>query len=133
MTPPRPAAIRLTTQAQGAPLPSPPAGVPGWTSDAAAVAVLLDATEADVRDVATVASQLPDPSSVEPGAPVFVFASAVRVPLGWRRLLGARRVPVPLAVRCGALLVRGYVEIGTSPAGPGEVTWGHAPVDGVKK
>jgi hypothetical protein len=127
MTPPRPAAIRLTTQAVGAAPPSPLFGLAAWNAEADAVAVLLDATEADVRDVATVASQLPEPTKVAPGAPIFVLAAAVRVATGWRRILGQRRVPVPLDVRCGALLVRGYIHIGTAREGTTEIVWAQAP------
>ncbi|MCL2447464.1 MAG: hypothetical protein FWD17_00800 [Polyangiaceae bacterium] len=127
MMPPRPGAIRLATQASGARQPAPPAGLASWTPGAAAVAVLIDATQGDIQNVANVAAQLPDPSSLDPGAPVFVYPSAVRVRKGWRRILGTRRVPIPVAVRCGALLVRGYVEIGTSNAGPRGITWGYCP------
>jgi hypothetical protein len=127
MTPPRPAAIRLATQAVGAAPPAPLFGLTAWTAEADAVAVLLDATEADVRDVATVASQLPEPAKIASGAPIFVLPAAVRVATGWRRILGQRRVAVPLDVRCGALLVRGYVNIGSAREGATEVVWAHAP------
>jgi hypothetical protein len=129
MTPPRPLTIRLATQAHGAPLPSPPFGLRAWTADADAVAVLLDATQADLHDVTAIADQLPAPSAIAAGAPVVVFATAVRMPDGWRRLLGARRIAVPRAARCAALLVRGYVDIGGSPAAAatGDLAWGFAP------
>jgi hypothetical protein len=132
MTRPRPAAIRLATLADGiqpARWPSPPFGLRAWTSDADAVAVLIDATEADVRDVAAVAAQLPEPQTVAPGAAVVVLGVAARTARGWRRLLGARHVAVPRAVRCAALLVRGYVDIGCAPDDkPGsDLAWGVAP------
>lgn len=129
MTPPRPTAIRLETQARGARPPSPPWGLGIWTPDADAVAVMLDATGVDLDDIAVVAAQLPDPSTIARGAPVAVLANAVHVSEGWRRLLGTRRVPVPRATRCAALLVRGYVDIGASPTATaaGNLTWGFAP------
>jgi hypothetical protein len=90
---------------------------------------MLDGTRVDVHDVAAVAAQLPDPSTIARGAPVVVLANAVHVPEGWRRFLGTRRVAVPRATRCAALLVRGYVDIGASPeaAAAGDLTWGFAP------
>lgn len=75
--------------------------------------------------VADVAAALPDPASLPPGTRVVVPQGG---PQGWRRLLGGGH-GVPTAVRCGALLVRGYVNIGAGTAegeGP-QAAWGTAP------
>jgi hypothetical protein len=83
----------------------------GWSSDADAFAVLLDATELDVDDAGHVARQLPDPAALPGGAAVFVLGTALRAG-GWRAFFGPRRVPVSREVRSAALLSRGYVDIG---------------------
>jgi hypothetical protein len=90
--------------------------------------VLIDATDIDVRNVAAVAAQLPDPVDIAPGAPVVVFGTAERTPRGWLRWLGTGRVAIARDVRCAALLVRGYVDIGcaTLTNAGGELSWGLA-------
>lgn len=88
-----------------------------------ALVVRLDASEADVQSVAAMAAQIPHASTLQPRAPVVVPATAVRRGGVLRRWLGDRRVPVPSAVRCAALLVRGYVDIGADEAR----AWGYGP------
>jgi hypothetical protein len=75
------------------------------------VVVWLDATGADMNEPAAILEQLPDPASLPPGTAVHVLPDAARVPRGWHRFFGARRVAVPRAARCEALLLRGYVDI----------------------
>jgi hypothetical protein len=122
MTPPRVDAIRLTTRAAGVRPPAPPLGLSGWASDASAQAVLLDATGTDLSTVESVAAQLGDATSLPPRTLVVVLGAAVRVLPAWRRLFGGGATQVPRALRCSALLVKGYVEIGADAAG--DLTWG---------
>ena len=74
------------------------------------VQVTLDlAHDDDALD--TVAAQIPDPATLDPGARVVVLAT--RAARGG--LLARLRPPppVPSALRASALLIRGYVEIQT--------------------
>jgi hypothetical protein len=112
MTPGVPQAVRLVALAPNVKAPKPPFGLSGWSADADALAVVLDATDDDMEDAAAVARQLPDPGALRPRTPVFVFGSAARR-TGWpRRWFGPSHVPVDRATRCAALLARGYVGIG---------------------
>jgi hypothetical protein len=128
MKPPHPTAIRLATRASGGPLPAPPFGLRVWTNDAAAIAVWIDATIADVRDPGEIALQLPDPALVAPGTTVVVLGVAARRQRDWRRFLPARQVAVTRQTRCEALLARGYVDIGGASltAAGGDLAWGFA-------
>ena len=84
--------------------------------------VTLSATDADMEDPAQVAAQLPAANTLDAGAAVLVEPGAVQKRGLLRRVLGDRRVPVSKAVRCTALLARGYVDI----AAEGDVVWGRA-------
>ena len=84
--------------------------------------VTLTATDADVEDPAQVAAQLPAPSGLDAGTTVIVEAVAVQRRRLLRPLLGDKRVPVSKAVRCTALLARGYVDI----AAEGDAVWARA-------
>jgi len=128
VTPPRPDAIRLWTRASGIRPPPPPLGIQAWTPDAAALAVLVDATGLDGDEVQAVVAQIPPATDRPPGSPVFILGTAVVLTRSWRRLLGAGRVPVSRIARCTALLEQGYVDIGCSrPAGGGDdLAWGWA-------
>jgi hypothetical protein len=68
--------------------------------------------------------QLPDPSTLAPGSWVALGAG----PAASRRLFGLiagrRRAGVPLAVRCTALLARGYTDIQADDSG---VAFGRVP------
>jgi hypothetical protein len=113
-------AIRLWTRATGLAAPPPPFGIAAWDPEASAMAVWLDATGSDLAAVGDVAGQIADARSLPPRTAVVVLGTAARRPSGWRRILGAQRVPVAREVRCAALLVRGYVDIGAGA----EVAWG---------
>jgi hypothetical protein len=80
--------------------------------------------------VATVAAQLPDPHELAAGSLVVVHETGRRV-RGLRRLLAfwKRKPRAHAAVRCTALLARGYLEIGAAlDARSGErLVWGFAP------
>lgn len=116
--PPRPAALRLYTRARVTLAPAPPLGLHGWSADAIAVAVFLDATGIDVGDPTQIAAQLPPVAELPPETPVFVFGSAARG-RGALRWFGARTVRVTRAARCTALVAKGYVHVG---AGADDVT-----------
>jgi hypothetical protein len=122
---PRPAALRLLTRASGARAPAPPLGLRAWSTEADAIAVLLDAAEVDVADPAEVAEQIPRAAELRAGTPVFILAAAVRG-RGMLRWLGMRTVPVPRAARCTALLARGYVHVGagTDDVTGADIAWG---------
>jgi hypothetical protein len=69
---------------------------------------------------------LPPPEQYEPGAWVGLLAEPEPAQ-GWGRFLGARRA-VHRAVRCAALLARGYEEVGAGVDGEGrDVAWGRVP------
>jgi hypothetical protein len=72
--------------------------------DAKAVAVCLDP---EANTVASVAAALPDPETLDPRTLVVVVPGSGSFV---KRLFGAK--PVSRAVRCSALLARGYVDIG---------------------
>ena len=87
------------------------------------VTVQLDATAADVEVPASIAPQIPLASTLAPGTKVSVLPVATRKGGALRRMFGGGKVEVPVASRCTALLVRGYVGI----AAAGDKAWGVAP------
>jgi hypothetical protein len=84
--------------------------------------------------VAVIVGQLPDPANLPPGALV-VVRDAARPPRGFRRLARGirslwRKPPkAHAAVRCTALLARGYREIAAriDPRTGEHLVWGLAP------
>jgi len=88
-----------------------------------AVVIRLDATDTDIDVPAAVATRIPRASTQPPQTRVTVSRTATRRAGILRRLLGQKGVPVPRAIVCTALLVRGYVDIGADD----EVAWGVAP------
>jgi hypothetical protein len=127
MKPPRPDALRLVTRDESAKPPKPPLGLRTWTPSATAVALLLDAQLADLGSLASVAAQVPLASELAGGTTVFVLATASQRRSLWRWF--AASVAIPRAVRCSALLARGYVDIGagTDEATGADLAWGSAP------
>jgi hypothetical protein len=111
MTQAAPAALRLVCVSPVHRPPRPPFGLADWTPDATAVAVLLDATEADLEDAPSVAAQLPLATTLPPGTRVFVLGEATRTRAGLGRWLGPGTAGVARAPRCAALLARGYRDI----------------------
>ncbi len=112
MRPPAPTALRLVCAAPVVRPPRPLFGLAAWAPQADGLAVLLDATEADLDDPAAVARQVPPAATLSPGTPVFVLGAATRTRSGLGRWLGPATVAVPRAARCAALLARGYTSIG---------------------
>jgi hypothetical protein len=95
--------------------PRPPFGLRAWSDDALAIAVLLDATDADVEQAPAIARQIPEAATLPPGTAVFVLGTATRARGGLGglvRWLGPRAVPVERATRCAALVARGYTRVG---------------------
>jgi hypothetical protein len=127
MNVPRPDGLRLQTRARSGKMPRPPFGLRAWSDEAAAIAVVLDASLCDIEDAAEVATQIPDPATLDPGARVFVLGAASRGAGLLRRILGT--ASVPRAVRCTALLARGYVSIGAGvdEVSGADVAWGTVP------
>jgi hypothetical protein len=79
-----------------------------------------------IGPVLIVFDALPSPEQYEPGAWVGLLADPP-APAGWRRFLGPRR-SVHRAVRCAALLARGYEEVGAGVDAEGhDVAWGRVP------
>jgi hypothetical protein len=126
MNVPRPSAIRLETRARPAKPPRPPFGLETWSEQASALAVVLDAADLDPEDPASVATQIPEASSLEPGTCVYVMGAASRGAGVLARLMG--KVTVSRAARCSALLARGYVGIGAGvdDVSGADVAWGLA-------
>lgn len=131
----RPDSIRLWTRTRAAVnLPPPPFGIPSWSEgETAAVAVWLEvATNAEDGDLASMAAQIPRAETLVANTTVVVLPTAIRPDRGWLRVFGQRTLRVrnvPRALRCTALLVRGYVDIAAEAAGHrGEpLVWGRAP------
>ena len=87
------------------------------------VTVRLDASDTEVQDASAVAEQIPLAGTLAGRTRVTVLPTATRRVGVLRRWLGQRSVPVPRSVRCTALLMRGYVDIGADVDG----AWGYAP------
>jgi hypothetical protein len=131
--PPRPKALRLLGSAVGDRVPEPPFGLREWSSDPAApLAVVLDvpgeSRGEELGGVDALSRQLPSPESVGGGALVIVLAEpkSQKGPL-WH--LFRRKTRIARAVRCTALLARGYVRIGAGvdPGTGRDLAWGYAP------
>jgi len=105
--------------------PHPPLGLHSWSRDATALAVLLDAAAGDLANLALVADQIPSAETLPLATPVVVLGEPAHSALSWRRF-GLRKRKVARAPRCGALLVRGYVDIGAGldRATGGDIVWG---------
>lgn len=120
-------ALRLHTRVRDPRQTAVPFGLGGWNDGATDVVVLLETETDDCRNLSQIVAQLPEAAALPTDATVVVLGGAVRNQSSWRRWLGHRVVPVPRALRCTALLVRGYVDIGASLDDRGEdLVWGRA-------
>jgi hypothetical protein len=130
MKPPNPSALRLKTRARTAEAPAPPFGLRFWSPNAAATAILLDATDGDLDDVAAVSFQIPPATALAPATPLVVLGATAGARGVWRRLFGGGSTAVARALRCSALLVRGYVDIGAGldRTTGGDLAWGWSPL-----
>ena len=129
MKPPRIEALRLITRVRLSRAPAVPLGARRWSDDAVDAAVLLDASSDPVTAAPQVAEQLPHASSLAAGSMIVVLGAALRGEALWRRLLRRRYVRISRVPLCGALLARGFVDVGvTSDAAIGaDVAWGRVP------
>ncbi len=122
--------MRLITTAPVRKPPRPPFGLPEWSAEAQAAAVLLDADGLDGDDdVRSVAGQIPGASTLPAGTVVVVLGGAARGGRFLSHLFGGSTVPVSRAARCAALIARGYVAVGAAidEATKIEIAWGRAP------
>lgn len=128
--PPRPRAFRLVgpgaVAARGR--IAPPSNA-AFADDGEAVAVALDADHA--RDANAVGGAIPAADDLD-GETLVVVLPFVEPPSFASRLfaaIGRRSRDVPRAVRCSALLARGYVKIGAGvdESTGADLAWGYAP------
>lgn len=96
--------------------------------DDTADAVLVTVDESDAHDATRLAAALPDPASLPPGTRVLVAADAASSRSLTGRLFAAigRAQGIPRVVRCTALLLRGYDEVGGGfdPETSADLAWG---------
>jgi hypothetical protein len=90
--------------------------------------LVLDAS-AGVGDAAAVAAQIPEAATLAPGAAIVVLGATAKQGGRLARWLGPRPVVVPRALRCTALLARGYVRIagGTDETSGADLAWAWTP------
>jgi hypothetical protein len=85
----------------------------------------------DSRDVGAIARALPDVATLEQGTLVVVLPQIAPPPSLAVRVLGAlgRSRTVSRALRCSALLAKGYTRIGAGidPDTRADLVWGYAP------
>jgi len=126
---PVPTALRLSTPLPGSKQPRPPFGLPVWSPDGAAIALVLDARREDLRGAAAILAQVPGATTLPPRTPIVLFGAAIRTGRAWRRFLGAGTVRVPRAARCTALVALGYVDVGggIDPTTGSDLAWGWSP------
>jgi hypothetical protein len=123
-----PDALRLVCAAPVVRPPRPPFKLAGWSTEAPALAVLLDATVANVGEAGEIAPQVPEASTLAPGTRVYVLGQAMRLRRGIGRWLGPAAPPVARAVRCAALVARGYTGVGAlTDASGADLVYGDAP------
>jgi hypothetical protein len=109
-------------------VPDPAPALPARPYDVEVFPVLDRSWPADgLGPIATLIAQLPDPTDLPKGALVVVHAGA-RPAGGLSRWLGFTRKNAHRAVRCTALLARGFKGIGAAvdPQTSEELTWGIA-------
>ncbi len=101
----------------------------GWSDEAAAIVVELDASTSDLSTVGAVVAQVPECGGLPHRTLVVLLGQAGRGGGTWRRLVRMNVTPVSRAARCSALLVRGYVDIGagTDDGTARDLVWGWSP------
>jgi hypothetical protein len=126
---PLPTALRLSTVRPVSRLPRPPFGLPAWSSEGAARAVLLHVGAANLDDVGSLLSQIPRASALPSGTPTVLLGLAFGGVGVWRRLVAGGTVHVPRATRCTALVMLGYVEVGggIDDSTGSDLAWGWSP------
>lgn len=124
---PAPSAMRLLGPAAKA--PRPPFGLGAWTETAEALAVVLDVHDlpaSATAQVGAVARQLPRASELAPGTLVVVLGDSM--PAGGLFARLRRPAHVARALRCTALLARGFVDVGggVDPKSGQDLAWATA-------
>ena len=76
--------------------------------------------------IADVISQLPEIGDMKPGAQVVILPRIIPSAGLFARLF-SRNKSVPRALRCSALLARGFVDIAAAGEGDDDLAWGFAP------
>lgn len=84
---------------------------------AGVLTVEISAEEVDPASIRGVAARLPDPATLPAGQRVAVESRGRPRSRVSRWLRRDASMDVPLAVRCSALLARGYVEVGATADG----------------
>jgi hypothetical protein len=123
--------MRLLAKA-GARTPRPPLGVKAWSADGESLAVLLDGAAEELDQVEAVAAQIPPSDQLAPGTLVVLLGTAAPRGARWLQWIAARPPTVARAIRCSALLARGYVAVGggIDAAPAADLAWGIAPPAG---
>jgi hypothetical protein len=108
-----------------------PFGVGEWNDQGRTLALLLEAEgwpASGYGDVAAIARQLPNPTSLGEGTLVLLLPEADAPGGVLGRLFGAGRPKIARAIRCSALLARGYVGVGggIDPVTGLDLAWGYA-------
>lgn len=105
----------------------------GAVFDAAAAAQAVALGPADIVDVTTLASALPDPDELPAGTLLVVLGTVVDPPSLASRVLAAlgRGRTVPRATRATALVARGYVRVaaGVDRESRSDLVWGYSPTE----
>jgi hypothetical protein len=95
------------------------------------MAIVLDGDASDLRGIAGICAQLPAAGTLPPQTLVVIFGRAERPKriFAFARMLAVRRNVVPRALRCSALLARGYVDLGAGvdPDTGDDLAWGSTP------
>lgn len=83
--------------------------------------------------VAGIMARLPDPRELEPGTLVLVPGNTVLHRSLARAVLAVFGRPrtIPRALRCTALVARGYVGVGAAGEEGADIAWGYAPSESV--
>ncbi len=96
-----------------------------------AAAATVSLADADTSSVRAVMNALPDPSSLTPGTLVVVPAELTSRSRSLARSVLAvfgRAKTASRALRCSALVARGYVDVGSAENESGaDLAWGYAP------
>jgi len=129
MLPEKPDAFRLLRSSRKASRPPPPPlGAARWDDAAPALCVVLAAHAQAVLSVVEVAGQLPDPTTLASGTLVMVLAHAETETGTLGRLFGGGKRDIPRALRCSALLAKGYTRIGAgADTDRTDLAWGFSP------
>ena len=116
--------MKLAIKRPHVPLPHP---------DERAKAKVVALAPDEIEDVGLAARALPDPASLDASTLVIVEGEVRAEKSLVRSVLGAlgRKHTVPRAIRCSALVARGYVRVGagSDPDTRADLAWGYVPTE----